>query len=104
MTILWSKAKVRDVKNISNFDIQSLTLGENEPLAVTNRGTMASPAHSISFSGSTPDDTVRLLKDEPTLKLCGVFQMSCCPALNQSWLAWQCVMANQINIVYTTSA
>ena len=35
------------MNHISNFDIQSLTLGENEPLAVTNRGTMASPALSV---------------------------------------------------------
>ena len=56
------------MNHISNFDIQSLTLGENEPLAVTNRGTMASPAHNINFSGSASYDTVRLLKDEPILK------------------------------------
>ena len=70
------------MNHISNFDIQSLTLGENEPLAVTNRGTMASPAHSISFSGSASYDTARLLKDEPTLKLCGAFQMSCWPLID----------------------
>ena len=74
------------MNHISNFDIQSLTLGENEPLAVTNRGTMASPAHSINFRRCTSDDTARLLKDEPTLKLCGAFQMSCWPLIDTASL------------------
>ena len=55
------------MNHISNFDIQSLTLGENEPLAVTNRGTMASPALSVPLISFTPE--VRPSKDPKWYRL-----------------------------------